>query len=153
MQKVLFISSLAFLLCSCNVSDSKFEYIKLKDFKYTKGEIRPISEIELLSVSGGKPCTNEEIYFYQFIGIDKTTNDTVRILSPCQEYDVLSKAIRIGYFQPIADASQKGINYLIDPSSKDEDILEDHFFVVVNKSHFTELRNYKTMIGSVSFKQ
>ena len=144
-----FLSFVAFS-CKNNNADHDFDYVKLKDFKFTKAELKPLSEIELLSVSGGKQCTGTEIYFYQFVGIDKATGDTVRILSPCQTYDEV-KAPRTGTYIPMDD-SPEGINKFTGNVEKGSAVDSDHFFVVINKKHFTETRNYKTVIGGIGFK-
>lgn len=125
-------------------SKPDFEYVKLSDFHYEQANIKEEEEIRLLSFSGGgKNCTDETIYYRQFIGIQKSTGDTIRILSACQEYD-LNKAEKIGYFYKDSAI----------PVGNIKRVSADNSFIVFNK-HQTifEKRNYKTIIGSLGFKE
>ncbi len=101
-------------------------------------------------MSGGKQCEGSDVYLYQFIVIDKTTKDTLRILSPCQVYDE-SKASSNGTFIPIGNTVHS-INNYINKDDKAKPIDENHVFVVINTKHFIELRDYKTLVGWIGFK-
>lgn len=121
-------------------TEPDFEYVKLKDFKYTQANINPGEEISLLSYSGGKDCSDKTIYYEQFIGVVKSTGDTVRILTPCQVYD-REKAYRIAYFQ--GDVTAGALN-----------LLPGEALVVFNKNQpFLEKMDLKTTIGTLSFKE
>lgn len=143
----IFLSLMAFC---CTAHDPAFKYIKFKDYHFERGYLKPFSEIELLSVSGGKQCDGSNVYLYQFIVIDKTTKDTLRILSPCQVYDE-SKPLSTGTFIPIGNTLDS-INNYVNKDDKAKSIDENHVFVVVNTKHFTELREYKTLVGGIGFK-
>ncbi|MEI9958454.1 MAG: hypothetical protein WDM90_19600 [Ferruginibacter sp.] len=81
-------------------TEGDYEFIKLKDFKFTFAPIEDGTKIELLSFSGGKQNTDYKIYYKQFIGINKSNGDTLRILAlaAMQRYDI-DKAPRIGTFK------------------------------------------------------
>lgn len=120
-------------------TEPDFEYVNFADFKYTQANINPGEEISLLSYSGGKNCDPKTIYYEQFIGVVKSTGDTVRILTPCQTYDV-EKAHRIAYYQN--DVTPGPINQIAEKS-----------LVVFNKNQpFLEKKDLKTTIGVLSFK-
>jgi len=97
------IVSLLFLaiisLFSCKSEDPNFRYVKLEEFRYSEATITKGTEIKILSFSGGKDCSPEESYYYQFIGVNLSTNDTLRILAPCQSVDVNARPTT-GTFTP-----------------------------------------------------
>jgi hypothetical protein len=117
-----------------------YEFVKLSEFQYRQANLKDGEEISLISYSGGKDCEYETIYYKQFIGIVKSSGDTVRVLSPCQTYDI-DHPVRIGYYW-------SDISYSIKNSNAKST------FIVFNK-HQTSLekRNFKTAIGMLSFKE
>jgi len=54
----------------------------------------------------------------------------------------------MGNFIPIEN-SPEGINKFVNSSGN---ISPDNFYVVINKTHFTETGDYKTIVGGVGFK-
>jgi hypothetical protein len=117
-----------------------FEYVNLADFKYTQANINPGEEISLLSYSGGEGCDERTIYYEQFIGVVKSTGDTVRILTPCQIYDG-EITHRIAYYQN--DVTLGAIKNIAEKS-----------LVVFNKNQpFLEKKDLKTTLGMLSFKE
>jgi hypothetical protein len=120
-------------------TDPDFEYENLADFKYTEANINPGEEILILSYSGGDDCDGKTVYYKQFIGVAKSTGDTVRILTPCQLYD-MEKAHRVGHYQTDLTAG------IIDHADKKS-------LVVFNKNQpFLEKKDLKTTIGFLSFE-
>jgi hypothetical protein len=117
-----------------------YEFVRFSEFKYQKADLKDGEEISLLSFSGGVDCEYETTYFKQFIGIVKSSGDTVRILSPCQTYDT-QNPIQISYYN-------SDIHYATQNSDT------KNYFIVFNK-HQTSLekRNLKTAIGMLSFKE
>jgi hypothetical protein len=117
-----------------------YEFVRFSEFKFQKADLKDGEEIRLLSFSGGKDCEYETTYFKQFIGIVKSTGDTVRILSPCQTYDI-HNPMQIGYYNSDTHYSTQN------PDTK-------NYFIVFNL-HQTSLekRNLKTTIGMLSFKE
>ena len=137
-----FISSLV-LLVSCQ-SDPNYEYVDLEGYKYEDAGLKNRTPILLLSFSDGKRCNSGTVYYYQFIGINKETGDTVRIFSPCQFYDYkkqLSEATFMSF-----DDKVFGKRKSLDGDDKDK--------VLVFNKRFADLekRNYKTAFGSLAFK-
>lgn len=133
---------LLILLVSCQ-SDPNYEYIDLEDYKYEDAGLKNRTEILLLSFSDGKPCGSGTVYYYQFIGINKETGDTVRIFSPCQVYDY-KKQLREATFVAL-DNDVYSVRESLDADSKDE--------VLVFNKRFADLEkgNYKTAFGSLAF--
>jgi len=117
-----------------------YEYQKLSDLKFRQADIKEGEEIKLLSFSGGKDCDDETIYFKQFIGIVKSTGDTIRILAACQLYD-MDKPKRTCYFQN----EISGISQNISDKKK---------LVAFNKHQaILEKKDFKTVIGFLRFKE
>jgi len=58
-----------------------YKTIPLKEYKYTPAAINSGTEINILGFSGGLTNGNGSIYYSQFVGTEKTTGDTVRILA------------------------------------------------------------------------
>ena len=165
---------------SKNDRHDELEFKPLKDFAYTPATIAPGTEIELLAISGGKESDEETIYYWQFIGIDKSSGDTVTIISPLisvanstapndktyttpLQYDP-DKKITTADFYP-SDSSQKraaDFGALIPsdgPPSEDQvkKIMEGKTgrkeVIVINKGMDIFQRNYKAAFGVLNFKQ
>lgn len=149
-QRISVLVLLSFVLCNCKTQDPNFRYVRLEDFKYSPAILKEGTEIKILSFSGGKDCTFEESYYYQFIGIDLTTNDTVRILTPCQKVDVDAKPER-GTFTPWQETSKIIDNALKEHGEKE--IISEKKFIVFNR-HYKDIedKDYKTAIGTLGFK-
>jgi len=146
----------AFLLLSiigltgCKPEDPNFRYVKLEEFRYSEATIKEGTKIKILSFSGGKDCSPEETYYFQFIGVNQSTMDTVRILSPCQ----LIKADEMpeeGNFYPLQESAALLEKVLKEHGEKP--LIAEKKFVVFNR-HFKDIeeRNFKTAIGMLSFK-
>ena len=148
------IVSLLFLaiinLLSCKSEDPNFRYVKLEEFKYSEATITKGTEIKILSFSGGKDCSPEESYYYQFIGVNLSTNDTLRILVPCQNVDVNARPT-IGTFTPWQETAD-----IIDKALKEhgeKELITEKKLIVFNKHQKDiEERDFKTIIGTLSFK-
>jgi len=119
---------------------SDYEFVKLKDFKFTTTTIKEGTKIELLSYSGGDDLSEENIYYKQFIGIDKNNGDTLRVLAlaQMQNYD-LDKALRIG-------------TYSIDLEVRNQMTPSDKEYIIFNTNQADiEKGNYKTVFGILKF--
>lgn len=119
-----------------------YEFIKLMDFKYTGTTIKEGTKIELLSYSGGDDLLDGNIYYKQFIGIDKVNGDTLRVLAlaSMQHYD-LSKAIRIG-------------TYTQDLPVRNQTIPSEKEYLIFNTNQAEiEKGNYKTVFGILKFEE
>ena len=122
-------------------TNGDYEYVKLKDFPYKLTDIKDGTEIELMSFSGGD-VKNEKnkIYYKQFIGINKSNGDTVRILAlaAMQDYD-FEKAQRIGTFKNIRPGGN-------------ENATRGNEFIIFNKNQAkVENGNYKIAFGLLEF--
>jgi hypothetical protein len=149
-QIIILIFLAAISIFSCKSEDPNFRYVKLEDFKYSEATIKEGTEIQILSFSGGKACSPEESYYYQFIGIDLSTNDTVRILAPCQNVDVNAKPTT-GTFTPWQEIA--GIIAKTLKENGENELIAEKKFVVFNKNQKDiEEREFKTVIGTLSFK-
>ena len=81
MRRQLFI---VFLLpCGCsNLTGNDFRFIPLEEYESERVEIGREEVFDLIAFSGGPKDEDDNIYYYQFIGIQKSTGDTVKILAP-----------------------------------------------------------------------
>jgi len=142
--------SLCVFIAACKTDDPNFRYVKLEDFKYEKADIKEGATIEVLSFSGGKNCNGAVAYYYQFIGIDKSNGDTVRILTPCQAItDTLN--LSTGTFASW-DKTAAIITDAMTSQGKTSLLAGDEGIVVFNKQYSDiEDRNYKTAIGTLAF--
>jgi len=123
-------------------TEGDYEFIKLKDFKFTLAPIEDGAKIVLLSFSGGKQNADDKIYYKQFIGINKSTGDTLRILAlaAIQQYDI-DKAPRIGTFK--ADLPMRN---QMTPS-------ENEYIIFNTNQADIEKGNYRTVFGVLSFDE
>ena len=168
----------------CNVFEKKFhqvyEYVPLKEYKYSEANIQPGAEVQLIAFSGGKPDDKENVYYYQFIVINLSTGDTLRILTPLISIDPSAGVETKTYTTPLQFDPAKGITnafYEVQDSSQnlflqtdkmlngdkvdtsfDVQLLMDHInenqLVVVNKSlSMFENPTYKTAVGILNFKK
>lgn len=124
-------------------TNGDYEYVRLKDFTFKLVDITDGTKIELMSFSGGDFRNGEDkIYYKQFIGINKSNGDTVRILalSAIQNYD-FQKALRIGTFKNILP-------------NRSEMTTSDKEFIIFNKKQTkVEKGNYKTAFGVLEFDE
>lgn len=121
---------------------SDYEFVKLKDFKFSTTTLKDGAKIELLSFSGGDDLSEENIYYKQFIGIDKTSGDTLRILAlaQMQHYD-FDKALRIG-------------TYITDLPIRNQVTASDKEYIIFNTNQLkVEKGNYKTVFGILKFDE
>lgn len=150
MKKAPYIILVTIFLWCCKPNDPNFEYLPLESFVFEPTIIEEGTRIQILSFSGGPECSPQKTFYYQFIGINKKNNDTVRILSPCQKLTAGNNPIE-GVFY-----SWKKQSELIDKALKEhgEGKFESEQKVIVfNKSNRDiEKRNYKTTIGTLGFE-
>jgi hypothetical protein len=121
-------------------TSADYELVKLKDYKYTEIKIEEGTKIKLLSFSGGTDFIDEKVLYKQFIGINLTTNDTIRILalSTVQQYD-FDKKPRIGIYKK-------------DFSIRENMVAGGVEFIVFNENQVEyEKGNYKTAFGILDF--
>jgi hypothetical protein len=173
--------ALVVLLVSCQPKkEDILEYKPLKDFSYTPASITRGSEIELLAFSGGEKSDENTIYYYQFIGIDKSSGDTVRIISslisveesPGVENKTYTtplqfdpgKGITTAEFEP-SDSSQRLAAEFNATATTNEKLSEEQIkqiiegksnkkeLVVINKSISLFQRDYKAAMGVLNFKK
>ena len=117
---------------------SDFEYIKLNEFSYSRVNIKDGTKIKLLSFSGGQDAEDGKISYSQFIGINNSNGDTLRVLALAnkQHYD-LDKQPQIGTFKS---------EMLIKNKSGDIE------YIIFNKAQADiEKGNYKTVFGILNF--
>lgn len=139
----------AILFLACKTGDPDFKYVPLKEMKYQEANIPEGTEIEILSFSGGRTCTTEITYFYQFIGINTVNGDTVRILTPCQKLDEKASPAK-GTFTPWSKTSP--IVEQVLKETGEQKLVGERSLVVFNKRQLEiEEGNYKTAIGTMGF--
>lgn len=119
-----------------------FEYVSLNEYKFSFANIEDGTKIWLLSFSGDKMNTEDKIFYGQFIGINKSNGDTIRILAEAsfQQYDVN---------KPLKNATFK--NYLPDTTKLK---MKNNAFVIFNKNDkLIEHGDYKTAFGILFFEK
>jgi hypothetical protein len=151
----------------------------LKEFQDTVTEIPTGTEINILAYSGGDVETKKDVLNYcQFIVINKTTEDTLRILaavinvedpgsegkpalSPSTIYD-FDKGIRDATFKIPTDDDKMIIKMMpglqgaaTDPKQLNSDLNSTAIkeFVMLPDGVPFFARHYKTVLGILSFKQ
>jgi hypothetical protein len=171
--------ALVVLLMNCqSKKENQLEYKPLKDFNYTPANIARGSEIELLAFSGGQQSDENTIYYCQFIGIDKSTGDTVKIISSLisveepgenktyttpMQFDP-HKGITTAEFEPSDSAQQLAVEFNAAASSEKQLTEEQIKQIMEGKSNRKELvainkdidlfqRDYKAAIGVLNFKK
>lgn len=116
-----------------------YESVSLSSLKFEKVTIADGTIIDLISYSGGDCEGTSLVEYVQFIGINQSSGDTVRILALChaQQYD-LNKAPRSGAFK----------NFL----PIDSNTVADNIVVIFNKNlEEIERKEYKTAFGILEF--
>ncbi len=136
------------ILTTLSCSESNFEYKELKDCNFEMIKLKEQVKIKILSYSGGKYCDNDIKYYYQFIGINQETLDTVRVLSLCQKYEFI-EGKKLGSFTTKGDFSDI-INQIGNELGLDNNSYEKKVVFNKERSDF-ESGNHKTAIGSLSF--
>lgn len=119
---------------------SDYEYVKVKDFQVDTTQMEDGAKIKLLSYSGGGSPDGNLIYYKQFIGIQETTGDTLRILAfaGLQNYDLENPA-RIGTFRKHSLFENKVTG-------------GENEYIIFNKNQTRiEKGNYKTVFGILEF--
>lgn len=179
-----FVSGLALIILfvSCSNKRQIIEYIPYDQYKFEQAEIEPGKAVKLLAYSGGKPSELDGIYYSQFIVLNETTGDTIRLLStlvsvpgdaatpgkvysPTYMFDG-TKQITDAVFYPQDSSHQMPIQMLAVTKSENEssetsklleDVMKDKVsskeFVVVNKSLEIFNNKYKTAVAVLHFEQ
>jgi len=123
------------------LTGSNFEMRKLKDFEFTASKITDGTKIELLSFSGTKDFNENEIYYAQFIGVDLSSGDTVRIL----ELTLLNA--------PSIDQLPRYGTYYSGGGTIEKNRIGNNEYVIFNKNQSDiEKGDYKTVFGFIEFE-
>lgn len=131
------------LACLFLLSCSNYTYVEFENFEFEKANIKNGVEVDIISVASDKRCTDEIEYYYSVIALVKETQDTVRILTPCQ---LFSNSILSGSFRapnPTGDSLLKAAGYDYGNRKK---------IIVMNSRIPFQNRNYPVAIGSIGFK-
>jgi hypothetical protein len=78
------------LFCSCHSSSGtqdQFDYIKFKDFKFTPAVVKPGAALQIIGYSGGETPDKNEIYYFQFICVNRDNGDTIKVLASMIDID------------------------------------------------------------------
>ena len=180
---LLFSALVVFSRCNQGHKEGSFtaQYTKqpLKEFADTITEIPSGTAIELLANSGGEEDKKGDgVNYCQFIGIDKTTGDTVRILAtvinveeagtdgkpvltPATTYD-FDKGIRDATFRVPTEDDKRMIALLPALQGGQTDVTKLNSvaestpvneYVLIPQGEPFFARHYKTVVGILSFKQ
>ena len=171
------------VLAGCNSKSDRqvIEFKPLEDLNYTMDSIPAGTPLKLIAYSGGVPNTEDEVYYFQFIGVDERNSDTMRILStlisftdaasvsgktytPTSQYNP-DKRISDAVFYPQDSIKNLLINLSVPgiPESVVQELkkidetgsknLSKKQYVAINKSIDIFEKNYKTVIGVLHFTE
>ena len=159
------------------------EFEPLEDVSFSLVLIPAGTALNLIAYSGGKPNSEGEVYYHQFIAVDARVNDTFRILVPIMTipdeknasnkiYVPISqysteKQVTAAVFYPIDSLNKMAVDLTIGTTigdtteqniSKINSIIDGKKiakkeFVVINKSMDIFQRDYKTAIGVLHFNE
>jgi hypothetical protein len=177
------VSALIVILDGCDLKghpSQTYDYLPLEEYRYTPANIQPGTEVQLLAFSGGKEADKKDLYYYQFIVLDRNTGDTLRILAPLISVDKSAGVDDKTFTTPLQYNPEKGItnafyelmdstqnlvlqvDALIKDDNNDSSVdinslmskVDKKQFVVINKSMSEfENPNYRTAIGVLNFKR
>src|SRR5204862_72829 len=89
-------ASVIFVGCNNHKIINRVDYQPLEDYQYTPATVTPGSEIELLAFSGGKRSDENNLYYYQCVGIDKSKGDTIKIPQNSVKFLLAFRIIFVG---------------------------------------------------------
>ena len=145
-MKQLFILALVLILASC--SKSKFDYKPLEECHFDMTTVEHGTNFNILAYSGGKECTKDTKYYYQFIGINQSTQDTMRILSACQGYRFGKDPRMVSYIKINEDKLNDALKTIYEEHGINQ---ETKLVTFNNEMPKIGEGNYKTVIGSVGY--
>jgi hypothetical protein len=149
MKVILFLTLVCSFLQSCKQADPNFDFKKFNDYEFEPALITDGTRIQIISFSGGPDCTPDRTYYYQFIGVVKGTQDTIRILSACQVIEQENPPAE-GSFSDMRKASA-----IADSAIREhgENVFDSGKKIIVFNKQNLELENrdFKTAIGAISF--
>ena len=106
MQKLIFVFLLLTFFPDCSDNHevtgnmSKIEYTPLKDFSFTAADLPSGTPLRILGYSGGREISSKDsIYLYEFLCINKQTQDTVKVFSSVISIDN-SENLQVTYTTP-----------------------------------------------------
>ncbi len=158
-----------------------FEYIPLNDYNYTPAKVDAGTAMRVIGWSGGKDSDKDNIYYCQFITINSSNGDTVRVLASLISFDSPEngevhtihttsaiydgrKEITDAVFVPEDSTSTLLLNTPVDfeTDKKDQQNVDaDNLYKIkrprllsINKSlPMLQTPSYKTVIGVLNFKE
>ena len=136
-------------ISGCKEADPDFSFQKFEDYKFREANISAGTRVKILSFSGGPVCTPEATYYYQYIGIVEGTQDTIRVLSPCQKIPEGEPPTE-GSFSPWENTS-KIINDVMEKNGEKGFESQNKSIVFNKKNKELEGKDFKTAIGSLSY--
>jgi hypothetical protein len=158
----------------------RFAIVPLKDFKYAPAMLTSGTEIRILAFSGDNENTKEAVYYSQFIGIEKTSGDTLRILTAFISVDPNGSSSNTLFTTPVLFDGNKGVldaTFQIPNSNQQmilrmdlpgggdakdigkkitaslQDTIAKKEYVIVQKDIALFTGHYKTAIGILNFKE
>jgi hypothetical protein len=190
MRRQLRIVSVSFFIlssfCQCkskaDFDGQEVEFKPLNETSFVMDSIPGGTLLNLIAYSGGRKNTKDDIYYFQFIGVNKQNDDTIRILStiisvpdeknpankiysPTSQYNPEKRILSAIYYPQ--DSSHRtainlsGVTAYVDNRDTNiarilstlENAGKKNEFVVINKSIDIFQRNYKTVFGVLHFDE
>ena len=157
--------------------DDNLSLIPYSEFKIDSANIKPGTPINILAYTGCRQAEKHTAYYPQFIVVNRTTGDTVRILTTLISVDDDSMGpLKVVYSPPSSfNGNKQVLDATFEARPEDEDMYLDivadgpdsintkttaanaaiqrKIFVVVDKDVPIFSRPYKTAIGVLHFHQ
>ena len=158
-------------------TDDDLELIPFKEFKFDSADIKPGTAVGILAFTGSKQGENHTVYYPQFIVVNRSTGDTLRILTTLISVDDDSAgASKVVYSPPSAfNGNVQVLDAVFEARPEHEDMFLDIIgdgpekladntaggkpaaprkeFVVVDKTTPIFMQPYKTAVGVLRFHQ
>jgi hypothetical protein len=88
---------------------TSFVYRSLHDLKYDAADLKSGTAVNILGFSSGQRQTKDTVFYSQFLVIDNTSGDTIRILTPMISIDNPAPDTTLTYTMPMQYDMDKGV--------------------------------------------
>lgn len=155
-------------------SDKHIYLTPLNRFPYPISQLEKGTSLKLIAVAFGSESDSEHTYYYQFLGINQSSGDTLRILAPIisvgKENTYTSpklynhdKGVETATFEPKDSSFDLKINLVASPEKLEADpnafdkmqkkSNADEMVLMVRGVPLFENSHYKTVVGALHFDE
>ncbi len=157
--------------------DQDIRVMPMGEYELSPGAIKKGTPVQIIAYSGGRPNTEDEAYYHQFIVVDRNSGDTFRVLSTMLTtstgelnrvysevamYDAGKGIVEATYY-PV-DSSMKDVMSLVAEGMENDktmpnlkqmmgDSSKQRFFILTNPNIPALLPKYTTMMGVLDFSE